>query len=171
MRVSKPATVIALFLFSNFSGKAQQEVKVDYSAFLNISKELVDYRASRLIDIEKFNVYSSEENTIILDTRSKAAYDKIHIEGAIHLNFSDFTEDALAKVVKDKNTRLLIYCNNNFKSSRKALMNKMTPLALNIPTFINLYGYGYTNIYELDEYLDENDPRVTFEISDKKQIK
>jgi hypothetical protein len=25
----------------------------------------------------------------------------------------------------------------------------MMPLALNIPTFINLYGYGYKNIYEL----------------------
>ena len=26
---------------------------------------------------------------------------------------------------------------------------KSAPLALNVPTFINLYGYGYQNIYEL----------------------
>jgi hypothetical protein len=44
-----------------------------------------------------------------------------------------------------------------------ALLNKMAPLALNIPTFINLYAYGYENIYELKEYLNENDKRVHFE--------
>ena len=39
----------------------------------------------------------------------------------------------------------------------------MLPLALNIPTFINLYGYGYDNIYELKDYMDEEDDRVQFE--------
>lgn len=169
MSLTKPTMILAIILFSNISAKGQQEsLKVDYSGFLNISQELVDYRASRLIDIETFNAYCQEENTIILDTRSKAAYDEIHIKGAIHLNFSDFTKTALVRAIANKDTRILIYCNNNFESPREALMNKMTPLALNIPTFINLYGYGYKNIYELDEYLDENDQRVVFEINDKK---
>lgn len=169
MSLTKPTAILAIIFFSNFSAKGQEEaLKVDYSGFLNISQELVDYRASRLIDIETFNAYCQEENTIILDTRSKAAYDEIHIKGAIHLNFSDFTKTALARTIDDKNTRILIYCNNNFDSPREALMNKMTPLALNIPTFINLHGYGYTNIYELNEYLDENDQSVIFETNDKK---
>ena len=43
-------------------------------------------------------------------------------------------------------------------SNRKPIM-----LALNIPTFINLYGYGYRNIYELDELVHINDPRIEFE--------
>ena len=33
----------------------------------------------------------------------------------------------------------------------------------NIPTYINLYGYGYRNIYELDELVEMNDPRLEFE--------
>jgi signal peptidase I len=37
---------------------------------------------------------------------------------------------------------------------------KSAPLALNIPTFINLYGYGYRNIYELGDVVDFNDPRI-----------
>lgn len=169
MSLAKPSAILAIILFSNFSGKGQQkEPKVDYSGFLNMSQELVEYRTSRLIDIDTFNAYSQEENTIILDTRSKAAYDEIHIKGAIHLNFSDFTESALARTIINKNTRILIYCNNNFESPRKALMNKMLPLALNIPTFINLYGYGYKNIYELNEYLNEKDERVVFKTNDKK---
>ena len=36
-------------------------------------------------------------------------------------------------------------------------------LALNIPTYINLYGYGYRNIYELDELVNINDKRIKFE--------
>ena len=43
-------------------------------------------------------------------------------------------------------------------SNRKPVM-----LALNIPTFINLYGYGYKNIYELDELVRVDDPRIEFE--------
>ena len=36
-------------------------------------------------------------------------------------------------------------------------------LALNIPTFINLYGYGYRSIYELDELVNVHDTRIEFE--------
>ena len=36
-------------------------------------------------------------------------------------------------------------------------------MALNVPTYINLYGYGYRNIYELDELVNVNDRRVAFE--------
>ena len=31
---------------------------------------------------------------------------------------------------------------------------------LNIPPYINLYGYGYRNIYELHELVDVRDPRL-----------
>ena len=42
-------------------------------------------------------------------------------------------------------------------SNRKPLM-----LALNIPTYINLYGYGYQNVYELNELVSVNDKRIQF---------
>ncbi len=113
-------------------------------------------------------------NTMILDTRSKAAFDRIHLAGAVHLNFSDFSTHQLAAVIPSKATRILIYCNNNFiiddgvKDEAKlevalvALATKIAPLALNIPTFINLYGYGYENLYELADALPVDDPRLTF---------
>ncbi|MFK7811511.1 MAG: rhodanese-like domain-containing protein [Maribacter sp.] len=163
------STYLILTLIANHALSAQEKTKltakVDYSRFLQISEELSQYRDSRMIDIETFNSFSKDSNTIILDTRSKKAYDEIHLKGAIHLNFSDFTKKALAEKIANKNTRILIYCNNNFESPRASLMNKMTPLALNIPTFINLYGYGYENIYELQDYLTEDDNRVQFEIT------
>jgi hypothetical protein len=36
-------------------------------------------------------------------------------------------------------------------------------MALNIPTYVNLYGYGYQNVYELNELVNVNDPRIIFE--------
>ena len=41
--------------------------------------------------------------------------------------------------------------------------SKPITLALNIPTYINLYGYGYRNIYELSELINTNSQKLEFE--------
>ena len=130
---------------------------IDYNAFYNATGELQKYREERKIDSDQFIAMSKDEKTIILDTRSKSAYDERHVIGSIHLNFSDFTEEKLNALIPDKNTRILIYCNNNFISESAALVLKAPALALNIPTFINLHGYGYKNIYELQSLLIDDD--------------
>jgi len=124
---------------------------VDYEGFSKLTKELQPLRETRLVTTDEFKNMALDANTIILDTRSKAAFDEVHIKGAVHLNFSDFTEEKLAKVIPSKDTRILIYCNNNFISDMAALLSKKVELALNIPTFVNLHGYGYENVYELGE--------------------
>lgn len=163
----KKAQIILGFLCLSVSGVMAQntaKAKVDYPGFEQLTKEVYAYRESRLISIETFNEYSKDPKTIILDTRSERAFNAVHVKGAVHLNFSDFTAAKLATVIPDTNTRILIYCNNNFDFDQmEAMVSKSMPLALNIPTFINLYGYGYTNIYELKDYLNQYDPRVSFE--------
>lgn len=133
---------------------------IDIKKFITVSQEASEYRKTRMIPIEKFNQLAKQNNTIILDSRSKAAFEKSHIQGAINLNFSDFTEQKLAAIIPNKTTRILIYCNNNFESNLPEFLDKSPALALNIPTFINLYGYGYKNIYELDGRLSDTDKRV-----------
>ena len=44
-----------------------------------------------------------------------------------------------------------------------AVQAKPLMMALNIPTYVNLYGYGYRNVYELHELVNVNDPRMSFE--------
>ena len=153
---------------------------IHYGSFIKLAKEVEPIRQQRRVAYERFMQMAKEDDTILLDTRSKAAYDQAHLKGAVHLNFSEFTAGKLARVIPTKTTRVLIYCNNNFdvsKSSReaknaldqqlraqrqKAFPAKRAPLALNIPTFINLYGYGYRNLYELADVLPIDDPRLTF---------
>lgn len=134
----------------------QPSAKIDFIGFMDTSSEVYQYRKDRLIGSSEFIEMSMDKNTIILDTRSKEAYNQRHVKGSIHLNFSDFTKEKLKKLIPDQNTRILIYCNNNFISKSQSLLLKAPPLALNIPTFINLYGYGYKNIYELNSLIKDD---------------
>ena len=136
---------------------------VDYNGFMGMTKKLKKYRKDRLVNLDQFLEMAKDESTIILDTRSARAYELRHWKGAVHLNFSDFTEEKLAKMIPNKDTRILIYCNNNFKDDPINFASKSKPLALNIPTFINLHGYGYENIYELEELVSVKDPKIEFE--------
>ncbi len=159
---------ILILILIPISMQAQHKKKlpksnVDYDSFLKISEEILDYRQERLVPLETFLEYMTEENTIVLDTRSEAAYKQKHLKGAIHINFSDFTEEKLANKIHSKETRILIYCNNNIDGDPIHFASKKMPLALNIPTFINLYGYGYKNVYELSVLVPIKDARLKFE--------
>ncbi len=165
-----------LFLFAIFGAvcvgggfliaQSQQSVPpslVDYEGFEKLTEDVESYRKTRLVDLDTWLEMAEDENTIILDTRSQGGYNRKHIKGAEHLNFSDFADEKLAKVIPSKDTRILIYCNNNIGGDPAEFMMKAPPLALNVPTFINLVGYGYTNVYELSELVQADDPRIEFE--------
>lgn len=139
---------------------ASAQAQIDYAGFVQLSGELEGYRRTRLIPLAEFNRMAQQPGVLILDTRSAAAYAQGHIEGAVNLPFSDFTDDKLAEVIGDVERPILIYCNNNFLDNIAPVMTKRVELALNIPTFINLYGYGYRNIYELGDLVSIRDPEV-----------
>jgi rhodanese-related sulfurtransferase len=150
---------------------------VDYNDFKALVTEVENHRAERLVSLDDFLSMSKEDNVIILDTRSDSRYNRKHIKGALHLDFTDFTQENLLKLIPDVNTKILIYCNNNFSEDQIDFATKKSGgdlgqtlperkpimLALNIPTYINLYGYGYRNIYELDELVNVKDKRIEFE--------
>jgi rhodanese-related sulfurtransferase len=158
--IATTAMTIGISLSSLADNKANPQI--DYKGFLKISKTLQKVRQQRRVSVERFIKMAQEDDTIILDTRSAAAYKTKHIKGAIHLNFSDFTAQKLASVIPSKKTRILIYCNNNFRNGSASLVAKAPPLALNIPTFINLHGYGYTNVYELANAVNEKNTKLEF---------
>ncbi|MES2762334.1 MAG: rhodanese-like domain-containing protein [Bacteroidota bacterium] len=197
---------------------------VDFDAYETLVSEVKEHRKSHMLNAEEFKTTGKEEKVIILDTRSDSMYTAAHVKGAIHLNFSDFTQANLAKIIPSPDYKILIYCNNNFESKPSALSinnlnlepyfvtkvskpmvfnpvlfdskaitkpkHKTKPktkaksgpndmdeavvealpvtakpitLALNIPTYINLYGYGYRHIYELSELVNTNSGILEFE--------
>ncbi|MEQ1818369.1 MAG: rhodanese-like domain-containing protein [Terricaulis sp.] len=136
--------------------------QINYSGFRDLTREVEAYREDRLVTLADFQRMAREPNTIILDARSADAYAEGHINGAINLPFTDFTDPALRAALRDPNVRILIYCNNNFSNNAQPVVLKRVELALNIQTFINLYGYGYRNVYELGDVVDFNDPAVSW---------
>jgi hypothetical protein len=167
---------------------------VDFDAFEKVATEAKKHRASRLVNVNEFLKMSKENGAIILDARSEAMFKAKHVKGAINLNFSDFNVESLQAIIPNNATRILIYCNNNFEDKPVILKSvKVAPfvskmagpttkfiqptltqlasnsqltltLALNIPTYINLYGYGYRNVYELNELVNTStDKRIEFE--------
>lgn len=156
---------IAALSFVSVVGAAAQEkgaanAQIDYAGFQQLTDNVDSYRARRLISLADFQRMAREPGTIILDARSADAYAQGHIEGAINLPFTDFTDQSLRDALGDPGARVLIYCNNNFSNNQQPVMLKRIQLALNIQTFINLYGYGYRNVYELADVVDFNDPAV-----------
>ena len=135
--------------------------QIDYPGFAALTADVGAYRESRRVPLAEFQRMARESDTLILDARSATAFRQGHVAGAVNLPFTDFTDASLARVIgADRNRRILIYCNNNFANDVAPVPVKSVRLALNIPTFINLVGYGYPNVYELADVVDFNDPAV-----------
>ncbi|MCJ8157892.1 rhodanese-like domain-containing protein [Sphingomonas sp. LaA6.9] len=135
--------------------------QIDYPGFRALTQSVEAQRRDGLIDFARFQAEAAKPGTLILDARSRDAYAAGHIKGAVNLPFTDFTAESLAATIgADPNRLILIYCNNNFRNNAPPVTLKARPLALNIQTFINLVGYGYSNIRELDAVVDFTDPAV-----------
>ena len=177
------AILIGLFVTNSSQAeiKPYPQAKVSFADFKSLVSAVEGHRSTRLVSLDKFLEMSRDPNTIIFDSHSDFRYERLHVKGAKHLSFTDFTQDNLEKVIPGFGTRILIYCNNNFEGnqidfaskiaapkkslveSQIASQEKPLMMALNIPTYVNLYGYGYQNVYELNELVNVNDSRIMFE--------
>ena len=136
---------------------------IDYPGFVELAAEVGEYRETRRLPWDAFAARALADGAILLDARSETAFAQGHIEGAINLPLPDFTADRLAEVLgPDKGRPVYIYCNNNFADDRPPVVTKKLELALNIPTFINLVGYGYENVWELGEVIRTDGPGVNW---------
>ena len=136
---------------------------IDMAGYLDISAEAAQYREARRLSEEEFIRMSREPGVIILDARSKEKYDELHIKGAINLSFPDITIESLKQTIPDKNTPILIYCNNNFMNAEGPFPSKLATASLNLSTYIALYNYGYRNVYELGPLLGIKASKLEFE--------
>jgi hypothetical protein len=134
--------------------QAQVNPSIDMPGYLKVSREAAKHRATRRVSEAEFIRMSREPGTIVLDARSKARFDELHVKGAINLSFPDIAVDSLARTIPDKRTRILIYCNNNFLGDLAPFPSKLPSASLNLSTYIALYNYGYREVYELAPLID-----------------
>ena len=127
---------------------------IDMPGFLKVANRAAFQRQSHRVSEDEFIRMSKEPDTVILDARSQQKFVLLHVTGAINLSFPDIDIASLQKTLPDKNTRVLIYCNNNFRGNEIAMASKAPSASLNLSTYITLYNYGYHNVYELAPYVD-----------------
>ena len=136
---------------------------IDFPKYLEIARKVEPVRKLRRLTEEHFAAMAAEPGTVVLDARSADKFKMRHIRGAVSLPFTDFTAESLAKVIPEKTTRVLIYCNNNFRGAPVSLAAKNLAASLNISAYVALATYGYTNVYELGPLLDVKMMKLAFE--------
>lgn len=145
--------------------------KIDMKAYLRVAQEAAVHRETRRLTEDEFMRMSREPGTLVLDARSRERYDELHVKGAVSLSFPDIAIASLKETIPDKKTRVLIYCNNNFRNAEAAFASKQFDASLNLSTYIALYSYGYRNVYELAPLVDIKDSTLTFEGSTLASVK
>ena len=136
---------------------------IDYPQYLRIAREVQPVREKHRLTEEQFAAMAAEPGTVVLDARSADKFQLRHIRGAVSLPFTDFTAESLAKTIPAKTTRILIYCNNNFRGAPISLRSKSPAASLNISTYVALATYGYSNVYELGPLLDVKTTKLIFD--------
>ena len=140
---------------------------IDMDGYLRVSREAAAHRETRRLSEADFIRMSREPGTVILDARSRERFDLLHVKGAVNLTFADIAVESLQKLIPDRSTRILIYCNNNFTNDAAAFPVKIASASLNVATYVALYNYGYRNVYELGPLIDVGATTLVFETSPK----
>ena len=151
---------IALACFATCLAHANPAIDMD--GYLRISREAAQHRETRRVSEEEFIRMGRQPGTVVLDARSREKFDELHVKGAINLPFPDIAIESLEATIPDRNTRILIYCNNNFANAEGPFPAKIARASLNLSTYIALYSYGYRNVYELGPLMDLKDSRLEF---------
>jgi phage shock protein E len=141
---------------------ALQNPAIDSAAYLRVVNAAIAHRATHRLTEDEFIALSALPGTVVLDARSSERYQALHVQGAVNLPFPDITAASLAALIPDPDTRVLIYCNNNFRNAPDPFPAKLPSAALNLSTYTALYDYGYRNVYELGPMLDVDTTRLEF---------
>lgn len=138
---------------------------VDTAGFRDSVAEADRLRAERRVGEAAFLALATPES-VILDCRSRESFARLHVRGAVNLPFPDITANELDRLIPSPDTRVLIYCNNNFAAAPTAFPEKVARAALNHHAFATLVAYGYRNVFELAPLVDVASTEIPLEGED-----
>jgi len=122
----------------------------------------LDHRLERIVSLDTFTQMYSEANTVILDTRTAADFAAGHIYGAVNVPLSEMSLLRLADAIDDRQTRILIYGDENIGEVSGRSDYDISTLPVNLLTYIGLHNYGYYEVYELGEKASFRDERLNW---------
>jgi hypothetical protein len=96
-----------------------ETVVCDSEGFLKAAQDAESSRLSRRIDEVTFARMAAEPKTIVLDARSSEHWKQLRVRGSLNLPYTDFSASALERIIPSRDTRVLIYCRNNIRDTRR----------------------------------------------------
>ena len=165
LRFYRFLSLLTLLVCTTFSARADTipNKQIDAQGFQSDVAASQQIRAGRRLTEDQFLEMANQPGNIILDARSPARFEQMHIAGAKNLSFTDFTAKSLQDLIPSKDTKILIYCNNNVANSPIAFAPKAPSASLNLSTYTALFTYGYRNVFELGPVIDPATSKIKFE--------
>ena len=157
-----PVLLLAASVATAVSAADPGNPQIDFQGFSRDVQAAGLARVDRRISEAEFIRMAAEPGTVVLDARSERLYRLRHIDGAVNLSYPEFTAETLAAAIPNRETRVLIYCNNNFVGLPESMPVKAIQASLNLSTFVALHTYGYRNVYELGPAVDPATTKLAF---------
>ncbi len=91
---------------------------------------------------------SRDDKPVILDVRSKQAFEHEHLKGSVNLPLTDMTEKTLAQAIPDKTKDIIVVCDFSL------FLSRMLPMTMQAYPVLKVNGYD--KVHRLN--LWKNDP-------------
>lgn len=95
------------------------------------------------IDAKQLSTWLDENAVILIDLRGKESFEAAHIRGAINVPIELLTVEHLKTVVPNSDSRIVVYCANNFMPTRMIALT-----TLGYPAIEQL---GYSQVHRLED--------------------
>ena len=95
------------------------------------------------IDAKQLSTWLAKNAVILIDLRGKESFEAAHIRGAINVPIELLTLEHLQTVVPNSDSRIVVYCSNNFMPTRMIALT-----TLGYPAIEQL---GYSQVHRLED--------------------
>lgn len=95
------------------------------------------------INYEDLNRKMKQNNTVLLDVRSKQEYEEGHLPQAVHISLYDLAQQ-IEKKIPNKDTCIIVYCSSGSRSKQA----QQLLIQMGYEEVYNLKN-GYQSIYEI----------------------
>ncbi len=95
------------------------------------------------ITAKQLATWLAENAVVLIDLRGKESFEAAHIRGAINVPIELLTQEHLQTVVPNSDSRIVVYCSNNFMPTRM--------IALTTLGFPAIEQLGYRQVHRLED--------------------
>ena len=103
----------------------------------------------------------AKDAVILIDLRAKESFEYAHIRGAINVPIELLTAEHLKTLVPNRDSRIVVYCTNNFMPTRMVALT-----TLGYPAIEQL---GYSNVNRLEDLWSSESCRASEKLAAKQK--